>query len=60
MKAPAALSPLAAPANSLVRKAGMRDIPPILALINSYAASGIMLPRTEVEMSENIRDFTVL
>lgn len=42
-----------------VRKAGMRDIHPILVLINSYAAQGIMLPRTEFEMSENIRDFTV-
>src|SRR3954451_1006132 len=42
-----------------VRKAGMRDIPAILGLINSYAAKGIMLPRTEFEMSENIRDFSV-
>ena len=42
-----------------VRKAGMRDIPPILTLINSYAAGGVMLPRTEFEMSENIRDFSV-
>lgn len=37
----------------------MRDIPPILELINWYAASGIMLPRTEFEMSENIRDFSI-
>jgi amino-acid N-acetyltransferase len=37
----------------------MRDGPKILALINSYAAGGIMLPRTEFEMSENIRDFSV-
>ncbi len=42
-----------------VRKAAMRDIPKILALINSYAQKGIMLPRTEFEMSENIRDFSV-
>ena len=42
-----------------VRKAAMRDIPNILALINAYAAQGIMLPRTEFEMSENIRDFSV-
>jgi amino-acid N-acetyltransferase len=46
--------------NLMVRKAGMRDIHPILQLINSYAAKGIMLPRTEFEMSENIRDFTVV
>jgi amino-acid N-acetyltransferase len=43
-----------------VRKAGMRDIAPLLELINGYAAKGIMLPRTEFEMSENIRDFSVI
>ncbi|HZS55533.1 MAG TPA: N-acetyltransferase [Bryobacteraceae bacterium] len=48
-----------APVQVSVRKAAMRDIPNILALINSYAAGGIMLPRTEFEMSENIRDFSV-
>lgn len=42
------------------RKAVMRDIPSILSLINGYAARGIMLPRTEFEMSEAIRDFTVV
>jgi len=42
------------------RKAVMRDIPAILRLINGYAAQGIMLPRTEFEMSEAIRDFTVI
>ena len=42
-----------------VRKASMRDIPNVLALINEYAAEGVMLARTEFEMSENIRDFTV-
>jgi amino-acid N-acetyltransferase len=43
-----------------VRKAVMHDIPPILDLINGYAAKGVMLPRTEFEMSESIRDFTVV
>jgi amino-acid N-acetyltransferase len=43
-----------------VRKAAMHDIAPILHLINSYAARGIMLARTEFEMSEAIRDFTVV
>jgi amino-acid N-acetyltransferase len=42
-----------------VRKAVIADIHAILELINSYAASGIMLPRTEFEMAENIRDFSV-
>jgi len=44
----------------VTRKAVMRDIPSILNLINGYAARGIMLPRTEFEMSEAIRDFTVV
>lgn len=43
-----------------VRKAVMHDIPHILHLINGYAAKGIMLPRTEFELSEAIRDFTVV
>jgi amino-acid N-acetyltransferase len=43
-----------------VRKAAMRDIPPILDLINGYAARGVMLPRTEFELSEAIRDFSVV
>ncbi|MES1262569.1 MAG: N-acetyltransferase [Acidobacteriota bacterium] len=45
--------------NIEVRKASMQDIPALLALINGYAAKGIMLPRTEFELSENMRDFTV-
>jgi amino-acid N-acetyltransferase len=48
-----------APTTLDVHKASMHDIAPILALINSYAAQGIMLARTEFEMSEHIRDFSV-
>jgi len=44
----------------VVRKAAMHDIGPILGLINGYAAKGIMLPRTELEVSEDIRDFSVI
>ena len=43
-----------------VRKAAMADIPALTALIASFASRGIMLPRTEFEMAENIRDFTVI
>ncbi len=43
-----------------IRKASMSDIHPLLELINGYAAKGVMLPRTEFEMSENIRDFTLV
>ena len=42
-----------------VRKARMSDIAPMLALINGYAANGTMLPRTEFEVSESMRDFSV-
>ena len=38
----------------------MRDIPGMMELINGYASDGIMLPRTEFEMVECIRDFTVV
>lgn len=31
-----------------------------MELINGFAADGIMLPRTEFELSEHIRDFTVV
>jgi amino-acid N-acetyltransferase len=51
-------SPMAA--QLTVRKAAMRDIPLILQLINGYAAKGVMLPRTEFELSEAIRDFSVV
>ena len=43
-----------------VRRASMRDTNAVLALINAYAAKGIMLPRTEFELSENIRDFAIV
>lgn len=43
-----------------VRKADMRDVAPLLDLINGYAVRGIMLPRTEFELSENMRDFSVV
>lgn len=48
---------VAGSADWTVRKARMADIHALLQLINGYASEGIMLPRTEFEMSENIRDF---
>jgi len=38
----------------------MSDIPALTALINGFARAGSMLPRTEFELSEGIRDFTVV
>jgi amino-acid N-acetyltransferase len=43
-----------------LRKARMSDIRAIAQLINGFARNGIMLPRTEFELSESIRDFTVV
>lgn len=42
-----------------IRKASLTDIQGLLGLINAYASRGVMLPRTEFEMAENIRDFVV-
>lgn len=42
-----------------MRKARPADVGAMLALINEYATRGIMLPRTEFELCENLRDFTV-
>jgi amino-acid N-acetyltransferase len=42
------------------RKAAMKDIPELLRLVNGYASQGIMLPRTEFEIAENLRDFIVI
>jgi amino-acid N-acetyltransferase len=43
-----------------VRKARLADIPAMASLINAYAAEAIMLPRTEFELAEGVRDFTVV
>ncbi|RPI10421.1 MAG: N-acetyltransferase [Acidobacteriales bacterium] len=50
---------LSKPPEAVVRKALLTDVRPLLDLINDYASQGIMLPRTEFELAENIRDFTV-
>jgi amino-acid N-acetyltransferase len=51
----------AVPAGGAValRKAVMGDLPVLLRLINDNAAQGLMLPRSEFELAENLRDFTV-
>lgn len=52
--------PLFAESDLVTRQALMTDVPDLLRVINAYAARGIMLPRTEFEMAENLRDFTVV
>lgn len=45
--------------NIILRNAKLTDISDLLGVINDYAAQGAMLPRTEFELAENIRDFVV-
>jgi len=54
-------APPAASATGAVelRKAVMGDLPVLLRLINDNAAQGLMLQRSEFELAENLRDFTV-
>jgi len=51
---------MTAPADTALRRATLNDIPALLALINAYASQQIMLPRTEFELAEHIRDFVVV
>ena len=43
----------------VIRPAELSDIPALLRLINGYAAQAMMLPRTELELCESLRDFLV-
>lgn len=42
-----------------LRGAVPRDVPRLLALINGYAALGLLLPRTEASLRAKLGDFTV-
>ena len=53
---PSSARPAPVPASKSARPE-MQDIPALLDLINGYAHRGIMLPRTEFELSEDMRDF---
>lgn len=43
----------------MIRKANLADVKAIQALVNQYADTGQMLPRTLNELYENMRDFSV-
>ena len=45
------------PDQVVINRAKLTDIPTLLEVINAYAAQGVMLPRTEFEVAESIRDF---
>ncbi len=42
-----------------IRKAELRDVPTLFEFINHYAEKRVMLPRPQVELYENIWEFTV-
>jgi amino-acid N-acetyltransferase len=44
----------------VIRPAVVRDVPAMAELINSFAASGQMLPRSQHSLYQNIRDFVVV
>lgn len=46
-------------AGIVIRQAQLADVPAMLRLVNGYADQELMLPRTEVEICERIRDFIV-
>jgi len=41
-------------------QARLQDVPQMLEMINEFAAAGEMLPRSQSELFENIRDFIVV
>jgi amino-acid N-acetyltransferase len=43
----------------MIRKAKLNDVKAIQALVNAYADTGQMLPRTLNELYEHLRDFSV-
>jgi len=43
----------------VIQKAQVRDVEEILELVNSFAASNLMLPRGPQYLYENIRDFVI-
>ncbi len=43
----------------VIRPARVGDVPQISRLINGYAAQGLMLPKTDAQLYNNVRDFVV-
>ncbi len=57
LRLPAILHPdLSSP---VIRPARVGDVPQISRLINGYAAQGLMLPKTDAQLYNNVRDFVV-
>ncbi len=46
--------------NTLVRKARLSDVAEMYRIINYYAESQRMLPKTELQLYENLRDYSIV
>ena len=44
----------------LVRKARLTDVADIFHLVNHYADRQIMLPKTHLQLYENLRDYSIM
>jgi len=44
----------------LIRKASLTDVGEMYRIINHYAESQLMLPKTELQLYENLRDYSIL
>jgi amino-acid N-acetyltransferase len=44
----------------LIRKARLTDVNEMFRIINHYAESQLMLPKTQLQLYENLRDYSVL
>jgi amino-acid N-acetyltransferase len=51
--------PAHAAPTAVIRPAQLTDVPELLELINDYAMRKVMLPRSEVDLCESLRDFLV-
>jgi amino-acid N-acetyltransferase len=49
----------AAAGEPIIRRAYVSDVDQMAALINGYAAQGLMLPKTHAQLYNHIRDFVV-
>lgn len=45
---------------TIIRKAKISDIGTIFALVNDFAKQGLMLPKSQIDLYESIRDFFVV
>ncbi len=43
----------------IIRPARVSDVPQMAQLVNSYAAQGLMLPKSDAQLYNNVRDFVV-